>query len=520
MKLKLAGIIILVNCAAALCVWACLHAFISLGEVLREGKKTTAATAENRTGGGADAASDLRIDRGTLKDNKKFNTKLKSFQDKYHQITAADAPVYLKVPESEFFKSLIDYFFLSHIMSGKEVILDDKAVKDFMKQGILLYSMDKKYPFMKKSIYLDKRHKTYNKPRIKVGTNVIIIFMESLSQFFLREDVHGFKGLTPNIKDMQSRSFSFTNMYNSSFPTLKGLIAALGSSIYLLDESIGGTRIPVPCRFLFLSDILKSLDYTTIHIQAGSERFIGMKNFFMKRQSYDYFYGSESLALKNIDHLSEGFGVNDNTLFDYTVGWLESCNTAKPFLLTISSINMHPPFKVTDRNPHAGENTLLNSLYSSDKAFGKFWEYFKRSKYRNNTVVILTADHAMGNNKDFAAFIKKYDKYVRPFFDVIPCFIYFPGGALAGSTNNTPCVSLDMMPTILDMMDLDLANPFTGLSIFSERMYYSSKLNTSKDVNILFDEKKINEFKKMLGFYLNIYKEDRIVPPGYKIKFN
>ena len=33
---------------------------------------------------------------------------------------------------------------------------------------------------------------------------------------------------------------------------------------------------------------------------VASERFISVKEIFMKRQSYDYFYGSESLAINNI----------------------------------------------------------------------------------------------------------------------------------------------------------------------------------------------------------------------------
>jgi phosphoglycerol transferase MdoB-like AlkP superfamily enzyme len=517
MRTKLAILIFLINCMAVLSLWGIMQGAIYLGENRRDSKIRNDVLSMTAGGG---KASNIRLDKAVLENRKKFDAALESLKKKYRQITAADSMVYLKIPEAEFFDSFFSYFFTMDTLSENEVVLDDATVKQFKKQGILLYSMDKNYPFMKKSIFLDKRHKNFNIPRVRVGTNIIIVFVESLSEFFLRDDIHGVRGLTPNIKEMQRHSYSFTNMYNSAYPTIKGLIAALGSSIYLMDESIGGTRIRIPCRFLFLSDILRSLNYTTTHIQAGSERFIGMKAFFEGKEGYDNFYGSESIALKNIESLERGFGVNDTIFFNYVIDWLEQYRSPRPFLLTVQTVDMHPPFKVTDRNPNAGDSDLLNSIYSTDKAFGRFWSYFMKSKYRNNTLVILTADHAMGNNKDFVAFTNKFRDRVNPFFDLIPCFIYFPGGAWAGMKNGTPCYNLDIVPTLLDMMNLDLPNPFMGLSIFSERPYYKRGSVSMSEVMFELDEKGMRKARQLLGFYNRLYRTDRILPPHYKVRFN
>ena len=141
-------------------------------------------------------------------------------------------------------------------------------------------------------------------------------------------------------------------------------------------------------------------------------------------------------------------------------------------------------------------------------------------------MVILTADHAMGNNKDYLAFIKDYGNYARPFFDRIPCFMYLPGGAWAGRRIDVNCVNLDILPTILDMMNKDLANPFMGLSIFSERKLISDRQAHStrskgsvSEIKAVYDEKQIEKAKKILGFYLHLYRENRIIPEGYEVKF-
>jgi phosphoglycerol transferase MdoB-like AlkP superfamily enzyme len=516
---KLMLVVVVCNFTIVFIIGFFIFSFTSLGNFISE-KSYVNQARSNKLILRDDTTKIIGIDKSILRNDEKFDDALNKIKKKYIKITRSDASIYTKIPESEFFKSLIGYYILSHVLSGKEVFLDDKTVNKYKKDGILLYTLDKKYPFMKKSIYINQQHKTYNKPTIKVGTNIIIIFVESLSRFFLRDNIHGVKNLTPNIKNMEINSYSFTNMNNSAFPTMRGLIAGLGSSIYLLDESIGGTRIPVPCRFLFLSTILKSLDYTTIHIQSSSERFMNIKEFFTKKENYDYFYGSESLAIDNISNLNMGFGVDDSIMFNSVVNWLDQRSSDKPFLLTISTINMHPPYKVTDHYPNSPDNILFNSIYSTDKGFGTLWEYFKKSRYKNNTVLIVTADHAMGNQHEFSIFTKKYKQYVMPFFDNIPFIVYFPGGARGGMVNNTPCWQVDILPTLLDMMNLDMANPFMGLSIFSERPYYKRDENKSGKKVFEFDESKIEEAKMIIGFYLNLYKEDRIIPKDYKVKFN
>ncbi|HPV41832.1 MAG TPA: LTA synthase family protein [Spirochaetota bacterium] len=514
MKLKLALIVICINCAVCLLAGGIVYSLFSLGGCIRHKKMEARAEADRKADAGRNVV-DLKLDKKTLMDREKTFAAAKIIKESYSKVKTGNPQIYTSLPEGEFFRSFYAFYFLSHQLGSKEVMLDPEWIDEFRQKGRLIYSMDRRYPFMKKSIYLDPSRKSYNKPAIRVGTNIVIVFVESLSSFFLKEEIHGVKGLMPNIRGMGQESFSFTDMYNTSYPTLKGLIAALGSAIYLLDEEVGGTRIPVPCRFLFLSNILKKLDYTTIHIQAGSERFIGMKNLFMEREGYDYFYGSESLALDNISRLERGFGVDDEKVFDYTIEWLEKYKSGKPFLLTISTINSHPPYKGSYKHPGSGGNPMLDGLYSTDKAFGKFWEFFKKSRFSGNTVVILTADHAMGNSNEYTAFVRNFEEHYKPFFDNIPCFIHFPGGPWNSVRNDTPCVSLDLTPTILDMMNLDLANPFMGLSIFSERSYYKRE---NADLSMKFDAQQYEKAKKILGFYLNTYREDRILPRDFKVQ--
>ena len=509
MKAKLMATIIVMNFAAALVLGLLLYAGVLLSG-LAFPKTGTGVPVINKQGG-----ISLYLDKDSLMDRNKSIKRFKEAERAFKS-DISDPSIYLKLPEKQFFGSMIAYYFLSRIMAIKPVTLDQGAIDYFKKRGQSLYTMDSRYPLMKKSIFIDPRRKSYDRPSIRPGTNVIIVFIESLSDFFLREDIHGIRGLTQNFNEVGRESYAFTQMHNSSFPTIRGLIAALGSGIYLLDENIGGSRIPIPCRFLFLSEILKKMGYTSVHIQAGSEHFIGMKDFFTQREGYDQFFGAESLTLNNIQSGKGGFGVDDDTLFNFVEDFLKKRTADKPLLLTIHTINSHPPFKVKVRHPGSEGNEMIDAIYSTDRAFGRFWKYFMSSPYRDNTVLILTADHAMGNNKQYIDFMKKHEDHFSPFFDIIPCFIHFPGGAWRGVRNDMPCVSLDLLPTLLDMMNVDLANPFMGVSIFSERKYYTEIESLSS--NMVLDPATVALAKKVIAFYLNLYKEDRILPKDYVVQ--
>jgi len=161
------------------------------------------------------------------------------------------------------------------------------------------------------------------------------------------------------------------------------------------------------------------------------------------------------------------------------------------------------------------------------------WDYFKTSKYRHNTVVILTADHAMGNCKDYNEFAGRFEEYYHPFFDIIPCMVRFPDGApWNGVAVDTSCTSLDFLPTILDMMNIDLPNPFMGLSIFGDRRRIAAS-STGGGNNLMagiskegeFDPSKIDratfeQAKKVIDFFFNIYTTDSILPPDYRVRLH
>jgi arylsulfatase A-like enzyme len=157
---------------------------------------------------------------------------------------------------------------------------------------------------------------------------------------------------------------------------------------------------------------------------------------------------------------------------------MEENTGEKPFLLTISTIDMHPPYEALYKAPGSHGIKMLDCLYSTDRAIGLFWDYFRKSRYRDNTMIVVMADHAMGGGNAYDSFLGKYHKTASPFCDYITCFFHLPKNpSYRGQKNDILCTNLDLLPSIIAMINIDCENPFTGLSVFSERPKYPVPLS-------------------------------------------
>jgi len=356
--------------------------------------------------------------------------------------------------------------------------LSPDLVRKVERAGLRLYSTDPRYPLMKRSIYLDPLRRRPDTPRVPIGTNVIIFTVESLSRSLLDERVHHVAGLTPNFDDFRRHSLTLTNLFSADFPTIKGTIATFGS--FAFDHRglaiYADTNNPLKSNYLLLSDILgPRFGYETVHAQSDLNSFANIGTI-LRRHHYDACLGGESPEiLAMLRHpITKPWGVFDEDLLTYVVSRLEHRDPRRPLYLTLAPTDMHFPYTNIAPFPGTSGNDLLNAVHGTDKAFGIFWEYFKRSPYRDNTIVLVTADHAMATQA-----FRSVDANRRiSEFDYLAAMLYVPGAdSVRGTHNDTVCTQLDIAPTLLDMLGVDIENPFLGLSIFAERPNYPLALS-------------------------------------------
>ncbi|PIT88115.1 MAG: hypothetical protein COU29_03835 [Candidatus Magasanikbacteria bacterium CG10_big_fil_rev_8_21_14_0_10_36_32] len=334
--------------------------------------------------------------------------------------------------------------------------------------------------------YISKKDKVYSQEKILLPEkfsnqkpNVIIVFLESFSSRLT--DVYNSRlvGLTPGLGQMASDSQTtiFHNLYNPSTPTVTGLMAELCSFLPPTGHNeIEQEKHLQGHHLLCLPRILNENGYNyNLYITAVEKEFAN-KGKIIESMGIENFWGTKELA-KKIDGQPLAWGYSDHQMFPVFFDQIQNLSPEeKPFLVMISTIDTHPPFDlVKDVMPYQdGANNLLNSIHTTDDAFGKFWDEFVKSEFYQNTIVIAVADHAVfptAYTKDY--FPQETGK--MNFYDELAFMMYVPENILS-KTVSTYSSGLDLTPTILQMLNINISNSFEGHSIFDDREQYPNLL--------------------------------------------
>jgi phosphoglycerol transferase MdoB-like AlkP superfamily enzyme len=199
-----------------------------------------------------------------------------------------------------------------------------------------------------------------------------------------------------------------------------------------------------------------------VHIQGTNPDF-NQTELLFRSHGWQEFYSASSPELTKFADQPQGkgpgWGFTDRAVFGCAVEWLKTREARRPFLLTIATMDTHVPY--------AG-GSLLESVHSTDAAFGILWNYIKSTGLSTNTAVLFLADHAPRPDPEYVRL--RGASYSWSATDWIAAALYAPGNvAWGGRHAQTLCCQLDVTPMILEMMGIDLVNPFLGLPIFSDR---------------------------------------------------
>jgi arylsulfatase A-like enzyme len=125
------------------------------------------------------------------------------------------------------------------------------------------------------------------------------------------------------------------------------------------------------------------------------------------------------------------------------------------------SIKVRPGMVNTpdQRRMYHGQMAMTTGV---DIAFGQLMDKLRELRLDKNTLVVFTSDH--GDMLEFsgAVFPKQYP---HDYSSHIPLMIRWPGKIKAGSTTGLLISALDMMPTILGLMQLDVPKECHGKNL-------------------------------------------------------
>ncbi len=277
--------------------------------------------------------------------------------------------------------------------------------------------------------------------------NVVLILLESWTADVI-EPLGGIKGVTPGFTQLAKEGLLFSNVYSSGFRTDQALISVLSGFPSQPNNSI--IRFPdKTAKLPAITADLKKNGYATSFYYGGELGFANMNSYlvssgFKKIISINDFESNQ--------HNSK-WGAHDEFVFDKQL--LDLNDEKQPFFSTLLTLSTHEPFEVpipTPFNESSEPELFKKSAWYTDQCLFAYFEKVKKTKWYQNTIFILVADH--GHR------LPLQRDYFDPLLRKIPLLVWSPllKSEYKGTVENTVGAQHDIAATLLNSLGLSSYN--------------------------------------------------------------
>jgi len=306
--------------------------------------------------------------------------------------------------------------------------------------------------------------------------NVIVVVLESVAAQY----VAGFGAadtlLTPQLKSYESASRRFTAFYAHQPSTTHSLVALL-LSVFPPHSFRAVTREHPDIALPSLSAELKRRGYRTAILNAEDNRF-QRSDVFLSHRGFDLIQDarSDSCVVSTEAHA-------DSCMMDNLMRWIRA-DAKRPFFAVLWTVQTHYPYFSsrdparqeipTELAPSQQQSEYLNTRYNryrralreTDAALGGLFRELEQGALMDSTLVVILGDHGEAFGQHGNMFHRLlYDEEVR-----IP-FLLLNSKLFHGEIDSTLGGTIDIAPTVMDLLGYPLPGEWQGRSLFSRSRY-------------------------------------------------
>lgn len=275
--------------------------------------------------------------------------------------------------------------------------------------------------------------------------NLVMIMIESLSFKYIDYLSGQNYGVTPNIDRIASNGLVFENFFANGQRSVDGAQSIL-TGIPPLPGMPDITALSV--NYSSLGQLASDNHYRPIFLTTTLRESFSM-DLIAGAAGFDDYHGLEDypLLLNYIDAADRPLGW-DYEAFMYLLKQLEGEKSNYVAFVNASSdhtpfARMQEPFNKYEHGTDT-EGGYLNMLHYTDWALGEFINEYKKRKDFEETIFIITADHALPHFQG----VEPYGKFR------IPLIIYSPKNISPGRSKMFAS-QIDLFPTIIKLIDLE-----------------------------------------------------------------
>ncbi|HQD44258.1 MAG TPA: sulfatase-like hydrolase/transferase [Kaistella sp.] len=304
--------------------------------------------------------------------------------------------------------------------------------------------------------------------------NVVLISIESLSADFL-EHYGNTQKITPFLDSLATKSLMFTNLYATGNRTVRGLEALTLCIPPTAGESVI-KRENNKNKFT-TGSVFKSKGYDVKFLYGGYSYFDNMEDFY-KGNGYDIIdrnnFKTEEISFANV------WGVADEDMAKKAIQVMnQEAKSGKPFFNHWMTVSNHRPFTYPEGRidiPGTAKSREGGVKYT-DYSIKKFFELAKKQDWYKNTVFVIVADHCASSAGKTELPMDKYR---------IPAMI-FSEGFIQPQQFNPTMSQIDVMPTLLGLLNFNYKTKFLGQDVFKENFQPKAYIATYQDLGLIKD---------------------------------
>ena len=289
---------------------------------------------------------------------------------------------------------------------------------------------------------------------LKDETNVVLIIFESFGSMYVGPNNE--ESYTPFLDSILNKSMYFEHGVSNGQSSMDAVPAILASIPSWMKETFILSTYSMN-QYNSLPGILKDNGYSSAFFHGptnGSMRF----DSFTLAAGIDKYYGRTEYA--NEDHFDGTWGIPDHHFLPWSVDIMNGMR--KPFFSTIFTYSSHHPYTIPEGFEDitkSGPDPLCKSISYADYGFRDFWLKARKQEWFNNTLFVFCADHVGPTSRKDRGDIDWSFK--------IPIAFYHESGVLPNVKANETMQQIDLMPTVLDLLNIETDYFSVGSSYLS-----------------------------------------------------
>jgi phosphoglycerol transferase MdoB-like AlkP superfamily enzyme len=295
--------------------------------------------------------------------------------------------------------------------------------------------------------------------------NVVVIILESFAKEYIGA-YNNFKGYTPFLDSLMKHSIVCENAYANGKKSIEGIPAVLSGIPALSEDPFILSQYGAQ-KGNSIASVLGNYAYNSSFYHGGHPGTMGF-DAYAEIADFDSYVDLSDYPNSDVDYDGK-WGIFDEPFLQFLKTELDE--KAEPFFSTVFTLSSHHPYTIPlqykDQFPK-GDLAIHESIGYSDFSLKRFFDEAKNSDWYNNTVFVITADHT------FKSTHKAYQNSKGLY--AIPLIIYEPS-VNAFSSITKVCQQTDVLPTIIDYLQIDTSIVCFGNSVFDSTGFAVNYLN-------------------------------------------